>query len=189
MIEITPEQEKQIKRINQRLAQMEKTGYKGTAIYNKLVTAILTSGLQTSESRGGNVRLSRAKTQKQGNGLFTFQQNLNYIENQPKLATELRKAKKEDYFRGKTPKERVINKYNFEERLHDFLQQMYDDMNRGNMYAFELENKSKKGLRYETYNELDALMDSIEETRNKLIEGQVNYQTSIFEDEYNDFEL
>ena len=81
MIEITTEQEKQIKRINQRLAQMEKTGYGGTGIYNRLVTAILTSGLQTTESRGCNVRLSRAKTQKQGNGLFTFQQNLDYIEN------------------------------------------------------------------------------------------------------------
>ena len=182
MIEISTEQEKQIKRINQRLAQMEKTGYKGTAIYNKLVTAILTSGLQTSESRGGNVRLSRSKKQKQGNGLFTFQQNLDYIENRPKLGDELIKAKKEDYFKGSTPKERVINKYNFEERLHDFLQQMYDDMNRGNMYAFELQNKSKKGLRHETYNELEELMASIEETRNKLIEGQVNYQTSIFED-------
>ena len=187
MIEISTEQEKQIKRINQRLAQMEKTGYKGTAIYNKLVTAILTSGLQTSESRGGNVRLSRAKMQKEGNGLFTFQQNLNFIENQPKLATELRKAKKENYFRGKTPKERVINKYNFEERLHDFLQQMYDDMNRGNMYAFELENKSKKGLRNETYTELEKLMNRIEETRNKLIEENDIYQDSIFEDEYDDF--
>ena len=182
MIEITTEQEKQIKRINQRLAQMEKSGYKGTAIYNKLVTTILTSGLQTSESRGGNVRLSRSKKQKQGNGLFTFQQNLDYIENQPKLATELRKAKKQDYFRGKTPKERVINKYNFEERLDDFLQQMYDDMNRGNMYAFELENQSRKGLRNETYDYLESLMNNIEKTRNKLIEENVNYQNSIFED-------
>lgn len=182
MIEITTEQEKQIKRINQRLAQMEKTGYEETAIYNKLVTAILTSGLQTSESRGGNVRLSRAKMQKEGNGLFTFQQNLDYIENRPKLATELRKAKKENYFRGKTPKERVINKYNFEERLHDFLQQMYDDMNRGNMYAFELENQSRKGLINETYGYLESLMDNIEKTRNELIKENVNYQSSIFED-------
>ena len=182
MIEITTEQEKQIKRINQRLAKMEKIGYKGTGIYNRLVTAILTSGLQTSESRGGNVRLSRSKKQKQGNGLFTFQQNLDYIENQPKLATELRKAKKQDYFRGKTPKERVINKYNFEERLDDFLQQMYDDMNRGNMYAFELENQSRKGLRNETYDYLESLMNNIEKTRNKLIEENVNYQNSIFED-------
>ena len=182
MLEITPEQEKQIKRINQRLAQMEKTGYKGTAIYNKLATAILTSGLQISESRGGNVRLSRAKKQKQGHGLFTFQQNLDYIENQPKLGYELIKAKKEDYFKGSTPKERVINKYNFEERLQDFLQQMYDDMNRGNMYAFELENKSSKGLRNETYDYLETLMNRIEETRNQLIEEQVNYQSSIFED-------
>lgn len=182
MIEITPEQEKQIKRINQRLAQMEKTGYKGTAIYNKLVTAILTSGLQTSESRSGNVRLSRAKKQKQGNGLFTFQQNLDYIENKPKLGDELIKAKKEGYFEGSTPKERVINKYNFEERLNDFLQQMYDDMNRGNMYAFELENKASKGLRNETYDYLESLMNSIEEIRNKLIEEEVNYQESIFEE-------
>ena len=182
MIEISTEQEKQIKRINQRLAQMEKTGYRGTGIYNRLVTAILTSGLQTSESRGGNVRLSRSKKQKQGNGLFTFQQNLDYIENQPKLATELRKAKKQDYFRGKTPKERVINKYNFEERLDDFLQQMYDDMNRGNMYAFELENQSRKGLRNVTYDYLELLMNNIEKTRNKLIEENVNYQNSIFED-------
>ena len=182
MIEITTEQEKQIKRINQRLAQMEKTGYGGTGIYNRLVTAILTSGLQTSESRGGNVRLSRSKKQKQGNGLFTFQQNLDYIENQPKLATELRKEKKQDYFRGKTPKERVINKYNFEERLDDFLQQMYDDMNRGNMHAFELENQSRKGLRNVTYDYLELLMNNIEKTRNKLIEENVNYQNSIFED-------
>ena len=182
MIEITPEQEKQIKRINQRLAQMEKTGYEGTGIYNRLVTAILTSGLQTSESRGGNVRLSRAKMQKEGNGLFTFQQNLNYIENQPKLATELRKAKKEKYFKGDTPKERVTNKYDFEERLQDFLQQMYDDMNRGNMYAFELENQSRKGLRNETHDYLESLMNNIEETRNKLIKENVNYQSSIFED-------
>lgn len=186
MIEITPEQEKQIKRINQRLAKMEKTGYKGTGIYNKLVTAILTSGLQTSKSRGGDVRLSRAKKQKAGNGLFTFQQNLNYIENQPKLATELHKAKKEDYFKGDTPKERVISKFNFRERLDDFLQQMYDDMNRGNMYAFELANQSRKGLRNETYDYLESLMNNIEETRNKLIEENVNYQNSIFED-YNDF--
>ena len=182
MIEITPEQEKQIKRINQRLAQMEKTGYKGTAIYNRLVTAILTSGLQTSESRGGNVRLSRAKKQKSGNGLFTFQQNLDYIENQPKLRDELIKAKKEDYFKGETPKERVIAKFNFQDRLDDFLQQMYDDMNRGNMYAFELENKASKGLRNETYDYLETLMNSIEKTRNQLIEEQVNYQSSIFED-------
>lgn len=182
MIEITKEQEKQIKRINQRLAQMEKTGYDGTGIYNRLVTAILTSGLQTSESREGNVRLSRAKKQKEGNGLFTFQQNLNYIENQPKLGDELIKAKKEDYFEGNTPKERVIKKFDFEERLNDFLQQMYDDMNRGNMYAFELENQSRKGLRNETYDYLEALMDSIEETRSKLIEENVNYQDSIFED-------
>ena len=182
MIEITPEQEKQIKRINQRLAQMEKTGYKGTAIYNRLATAILTSGLQISESRSGNVRLSRAKKQKSGNGLFTFQQNLDYIENQPKLGDELIKAKKEDYFKGSAPKERVINKYNFEERLNDFLQQMYDDMNRGNMYAFELENQSRKGLRNETYDYLETLMNSIEETRNQLIEEQVNYQSSIFEE-------
>ena len=182
MIEITSEQEKQIKRINQRLAQMEKTGYKGTAIYNKLVTAILTSGLQTSESRGGNVRLSRAKKQKEGNGLFTFQQNLNYIENQPKLGDELIKAKKEDYFKGDTARERVIAKFNFQDRLDDFLQQMYDDMNRGNMYAFELENKASKGLRNETYDYLESLMNSIEETRNKLIEEEVNYQSSIFEE-------
>ena len=182
MIEITTEQEKQIKRINQRLAQMEKTGYEGTGIYNRLVTAILTSGLQTSESREGNVRLSRANKQKEGNGLFTFQQNLDYIENQPKLAIELRKAKKEDYFKGDTPKERVIEKYDFEERLNDFLQQMYDDMNRGNMYAFELENKSSKGLRNETYDYLESLMDNIEEIRNKLIEENANYQDSIFED-------
>lgn len=182
MIEITPEQEKQIKRINQRLAQMEKTGYEGTGIYNRLVTAILTSGLQTSESRGGNVRLSRAKKQKQGNGLFTFQQNLNYIENQPKLGDELIIAKKEDYFKGDTPKERVIAKFDFQDRLDDFLQQMYDDMNRGNMYAFELENKSSKGLRNETYDYLESLMDNIEETRSKLIEENVNYQDSIFED-------
>ena len=182
MIEITPEQEKQIKRINQRLAQMEKTGYKGTAIYNKLATAILTSGLQISESRGGNVRLSRAKKQKQGHGLFTFQQNLDYIENQPKLATELRKAKKEYYFKGNTPKERVIAKFNFQDRLDDFLQQMYDDMNRGNMYAFELENQSRKGLRNETYDYLESLMNNIEKTRNKLIEENVNYQYSIFEE-------
>ena len=182
MIEITTEQEKQIKRINQRLAKMEKTGYKGTGIYNRLVTAILTSGLQTTESRGGNVRLSRAKKQKEGNGLFTFQQNLNYIENQPKLATELRKAKKEDYFKGETPKERVIAKFEFQERLDDFLQQMYDDMNRGNMYAFELENQSSKGLRNATYDYLEILMNNIEETRNKLIEENVNYQNSIFED-------
>ena len=157
MIEITTEQEKQIKRINQRLAQMEKTGYKGTSIYNRLVTAILTSGLKTSGSRSGNVRLSRAKRQKEGNGLFTFQQNLDYIENQPKLGDELIKAKKEDYFRGETPKERVINKYNFDERLNDFLQQMYDDMNRGNMYAFELENQSRNGLRNKTYDYLEAV--------------------------------
>lgn len=182
MIEITPEQEKQIKRINQRLAQMEKTGYEGTGIYNRLVTAILTSGLQTSESRSGNVRLSRAKKQKEGNGLFTFQQNLNFIENQPKLGDELIKAKKEDYFEGETPKERVTKKYNFQDRLDDFLQQMYDDMNRGNMYAFELQNKSSKGLRNETYEYLESLMNSIEETRNKLIEEQVNYQSSIFEE-------
>lgn len=182
MIEITPEQEKQIKRINQRLAQMEKTGYEGTGIYNQLVTAILTSGLQISESRGGNVRLSRAKMQKEGNGLFTFQQNLDYIENQPKLATELRKAKKEDYFKGDTPKERVIAKFNFQDRLDDFLQQMYDDMNRGNMYAFELENQSRKGLRNESYEYLESLMNNIEKTRNKLIEENVNYQSSIFED-------
>lgn len=182
MIEITSEQEKQIKRINQRLAQMEKTGYEGTGIYNRLATAILTSGLQITKSSDGNVRLSRAKKQKEGNGLFTFQQNLNYIENQPKLGDELIKAKKEDYFEGETPKDRVIKKFDFEERLHDFLQQMYDDMNRGNMYAFELENQTRKGLRNETYEYLNSLMDSIEETRNKLIEGQVNYQTSIFED-------
>ena len=182
MIEITPEQEKQIKRINQRLAQMEKTGYEGTAIYNRLVTAIITSGLQTSESRGGNVRLSRAKKQKQGNGLFTFQQNLNYIENQPKLGDELIKAKKEDYFKGDTPKERVIAKFDFQDRLDDFLQQMYDDMNRGNMYAFELDNQSRKGLRNETYDYLESLMNNIEETRNKLIEENVNYQDSIFEE-------
>ena len=182
MIEITTEQEKQIKRINQRLAKMEKSGYGGTGIYNRLVTAILTSGLQTTESRGGNVRLSRAKMQKEGNGLFTFQQNLNYIENQPKLGDELIKAKKEDYFKGDTPKERVIAKFNFQDRLDDFLQQMYDDMNRGNMYAFELENQSRKGLRNETYDYLEKLMNSIEETRNKLIEEQVNYQSSIFED-------
>lgn len=182
MIEITSEQEKQIKRINQRLAQMEKSGYKGTGIYNRLVTAILTSGLRTTESRGGNIRLSRAKMQKEGNGLFTFQQNLNYIENQPKLADELRKAKKENYFRGKTPKERVIAKFNFQDRLDDFLQQMYDDMNRGNMYAFELEKHSRKGLRNETYDYLESLMDKIEKTRNKLIEENVNYQLSIFEE-------
>ena len=182
MIEITPEQEKQIKRINQRLAQMEKTGYEGTGIYNRLVTAILTSGLQTSESRGGKVRLSRARKQKQGNGLFTFQQNLNYIENQPKLGDELIKAKKEDYFKGDTAKERVIGKFEFEERLHNFLEQMYDDMNRGNMYAFELEKQSRKGLRNESYDYLESLMDSIEETRSKLIEENANYQSSIFED-------
>ena len=182
MIEITPEQEKQIKRINQRLAKMEKSGYGGTGIYNRLVAAILTSGLQITESRGGNVRLSRAKMQKEGNGLFTFQQNLNYIENQPKLGDELIKAKKEDYFKGDTPKERVINKFDFGERLDDFLQQMYDDMNRGNMYAFELENQARNGLRNETYDYLESLMDSIEETRNKLIEENVNYQSSIFED-------
>ena len=182
MITISYEQEKQIKRINQRLAQMEKTGYKGTAIYNKLVTAILTSGLQTSESRGGNVRLSRAKKQKSGNGLFTFQQNLDYIENQPKLGDELIKAKKQDYYKGDTPRERVVEKFNFEERLHNFLEQMYDDMNRGNMYAFELENQSRNGLRNETYNYLESLMNNIEETRNKLIEENVNYQDSIFED-------
>ena len=182
MIEITSEQEKQIKRINQRLAQMEKTGYEGTGIYNRLVTAILTSGLQTSESRGGNVRLSRSKMQKQGNGLFTFQQNLDYIENQPKLGDELIKAKKEDYFKGSTPEERVIAKFNFQDRLDDFLQQMYDDMNRGNMYAFELENQSRKGLRNVTYDYLESLMNNIEETRNKLIEENVNYQSSIFEE-------
>ncbi len=182
MIEITPEQEKQIKRINQRLAKMEKTGYEGTGIYNRLATAILTSGLQITQSRDGHVRLSRAKKQKSGNGLFTFQQNLNYIENQPKLGDELIKAKKEDYFRGETPKERVIKKYDFEERLNDFLQQMYDDMNRGNMYAFELENQTRKGLRNETHDYLNSLMDSIEDTRNKLIEENVNYQSSIFED-------
>ena len=182
MIEITPEQEKQIKRINQRLAKMEKSGYEGTGIYNRLVTAILSSGLQMTESRSGNIRLSRATKQKQGNGLFTFQQNLNYIENQPKLGDELIKAKKEDYYKGDTPKERVINKFDFEERLHDFLQQMYDDMNRGNMYAFELENQSRKGLRNETYDYLESLMNNIEETRNKLIEENVNYQNSIFED-------
>ena len=182
MIEITTEQEKQIKRINQRLAKMEKSGYGGTGIYNRLVTAILTSGLQTTESRGGNVRLSRAKMQKEGNGLFTFQQNLNYIENQPKLGDELIKAKKEDYFKGDTPKERVIAKFNFQDRLDDFLQQMYDDMNRGNMYAFELENQSRKGLRNETYDYLEKLMNSIEETRSKLIEEQVNYQSSVFEE-------
>ncbi len=182
MIEISVEQEKQIKRINQRLAKMEKTGYEGTGIYNQLVTAILTSGLQTSESRGGKVRLSRAKKQKAGNGIFTFQQNLDYIEKQPKLGDELLKAKKEDYFRGETPKERVINKFDFEERLHDFLQQMYDDMNRGNMYAFELENQSRKGLRNETYDYLESLMNNIEKTRNELIDENVNYQSSIFED-------
>ena len=182
MIEITTEQEKQIKRINQRLAQMEKTGYEGTGIYNRLVTAIMTSGLQTTESREGNVRLSRAKMQKEGNGLFTFQQNLDFIEKQPKLGDELIKAKKEDYFEGSTPKERVIEKYDFEERLNDFLQQMYDDMNRGNMYAFELETQSTNGLRNVTYDYLKSLMDSIEETRNTLIEENVNYQNSIFED-------
>ena len=95
---------------------------------------------------------------------------------------ELRKAKKEDYFKGDTPKERVIAKFNFQDRLDDFLQQMYDDMNRGNMYAFELENQSRKGLRNETYDYLESLMNNIEKTRNKLIAENVNYQYSIFED-------
>lgn len=183
---LTSEQVKQIKRINQRLAQMEKTGYKGSGIYNELLTRITKSGLSLTQSRSGETRISRSMEQKSQYGAFTLQQQLDYVENAPKLADELRKAKrrKDDYFPvGKTPAERVKNKFDFSSRLESHLQDMYFDTYAGNMYGAELRNLAKSGkLRSETYSEIVKLMDDIDETRQKLIDENVPPETSYFEE-------
>lgn len=179
-------QVKQVKRINQRLAQMEKTGYKDSGIYNALLTRIKKSGLELTLSRSGETRLSRKMEQASQYGAFTLQQQLDYIENAPKLADELRKAKKkkDDYFPvGKTPAERVKNKFEFSARLEEHLQEMYMDTYAGNMYGYELRNLAKGGrLRHETYEEITKLMDEIDETREKLIKEQVPPDSSYFEE-------
>ena len=145
---LTPEQLKQIKRINQRLAQMENTNYKETGIYNELMTRIEKSGIALTKSRSGETRISRKKEHNQQYGLFTLQQQLDYIENAPKLLDELRRAKRrgDDYFPlGETPREKVIKKFDFSARLESHLQDMYQDTYAGNMYGTELKNLATTG--------------------------------------------
>lgn len=183
---LTPEQVKQIKRINQRLAQMEKTDYKETGIYNELLTRIEKSGIALTKSRSGETRISRKPEHKQQYGMFTLQQQLDYIEHAPKLADELRRAKRrgDDYFPlGETPRERVIKKFDFSARLESHLQDMYQDAYAGNMYGAELRNLAKSGkLRGNTYEELEKLMNEIDDTREKLIAENVSPVASYFEE-------
>lgn len=192
IIDLSNDQIKQIKRINQRLAQMEKSGYLGTQFYNDFVSRILASGLDITSSvnkdprLSGNVRLSRSKRQNDTYGTFTLDEQLDYIERYPKLSDELRKAKKkkDEYFPfGSTPKERVINKYDFNARLNEHLDSMYLESYRDNEYSQALRSLVKtKGLRNTSYEVLIDMMDQIDNKRRGLIAQNVPYKSSLFEE-------
>ena len=164
---LTPDDIKAIKRINQRLQYMEDNGYEDTTLYKDLQKRINKSGLNLSTSKTGKPRLSRSINQNIKKGIFTVEENLKYVEKAKSLSEERKKAKSNDYFEGKTVKERIINKSKFEERLQDHIDDMYLEAMSGNIYAKQLLNMVKiKGLRKYSYSEINAIMDKIDNFRN-----------------------
>lgn len=63
--------EKKIKAINERLSVYEKKGLSSTTAYKKLITDIERSGLATTKSKSGNLRISRAKSNLNNNNVKT----------------------------------------------------------------------------------------------------------------------
>lgn len=182
---LTPDDIKSIKRINQRLQYMEDNGYDETTLYTDLQKRIHKSGLNLSTSKNGKPRLSRALNQDIKKGLFTVEENLNYIENAKSLSEERKKAKSKDYFEGKTVKERIINKSKFEERLQEHIEEMYLETMSGNISAAQLLNMIKiKGLRKYSYSEINSIMDRIDDFRDN---NKPEPTSIIFNgDDYND---
>lgn len=164
---LTTDDIKVIKRINQRLQYMEDKGYEETNIYKDLQKRILKSGLNLSTSKTGKPRLSRALNQDIKKGLFTVEENLNYIENAKSLSEERKKAKSKDYFEGETVKDRIINKSKFEDRLQEHIDSMYLEAMSGNKYAMQLHYTIKStGLRKVNYSEIISIMNNIDDFRN-----------------------
>lgn len=165
---LTPDDIKVIKRINQRLQYMEDNGYEETTLYKDLQKRIHKSGLNLSTSKSGKPRISRALNQDIKKGLFTVEENLKYIENAKSLSEERKKAKSNDYFEGKTVKERIINKSKFEERLQEHIDGMYIEAMSGNKYAMQLHDAIKStGLRKVSYSEIISIMNNIDDFRNR----------------------
>lgn len=161
---LTTDDIKAIKRINQRLQYMEDKGYEETNIYKDLQKRIAKSGLNLSTSKTGKLRLSRAINQDIKKGLFTVQQNLEYVERARTLSEE-RKVIREQPYEGKTIKEKLINKSNFEERLQSHIDDLYTDYMSGNKFSAKLYDYVKGGFKNKSYTTANIIMNLIDNYR------------------------
>lgn len=160
--------EKAIKRINERLAVYERKGLTDSANYQRIIERIQLYELPTTESRDGQLRLSRKKEDLQSINL----NDLVKIDNLPSLKQEVAITKKkltERLERKPTLEEiqRDISNYGRLERwAKDNLPDLYIDSKSGNESARYLESMFDSGLRVYNY---DYIFDKITDYENEKL--------------------
>ena len=176
-----------IKRINQRLAEYEKRGLTDSRYYKKIVTKMKMSGLDTTHSKTGELRLSRSKNALEKAITEFGSEALQRIESLPSLKQEVAKEKA----RAKTNKERAttreiyerINKQGKLERwLEENLTPLYADAQAGMKEAETLYKATKEGLRPKTYDYIFSLIERYEKAKAKMesIFQKSNFNKGVF---------
>lgn len=177
--------EKVIKRINERLAVYERKGLTDSANYQRIIERIQLYELPTTESRNGQLRLSRKKEDLQEINL----NDLVKIDNLPSLKQEVAITKKkltERLERKPTQEEiqRDISNYGRLERwAKDNLPDLYIESKSGNESARYLESMFDSGLRAYNYDYIFDRIKDYESDKLRRAEDLKNESSTFFNED------
>lgn len=164
---LSNEDVKGIKRINQRLTQLEKSGFQNTTLYTDLIQRAEDVGIEIRYNKNGNPRLSQSKNQ----NITT--KDIARVERVKKLKDFLKdiKEKNLDVKNYKEIKKLALKALSIRERLKDYIDNYENDMM--SISSRKLHKYATSGyIRKMTYEELEDIMNLIDE------EKQISIQTA-----------
>lgn len=180
--------EKVIKRINERLAVYERKGLTDSANYQRIIERIQLYDLPTTESKNGQLRLSRKKDDIQEINL----NDLVKIDNLPSLKQEVAITKKKltERLERKPTREEIerdVKNYGrLEQWAKDNLPELYIESKSGNEKAQELESMFDSGLRNFDYDYIFQKIQEYELSKNQIFKDLKNESSTFFnEDMFN----
>ena len=163
-----------IKRINERLAVYERRGLEESAKYKQLVNKIELYDLPTTQSRKGNLRISRKKEDLQNINTEDLQE----IDKLGGLKEELKQVKARLVSQGNDPRDfttddlykEITNYGHLKTWSDENLTDVYKDALAGFNSAIELKNMYKKGLRTYDYDTIFATIARYENECKRIYE-------------------